>query len=236
MRVTLHFVLALSFSAASVTASLAAQPGTATGGNPPSSAHGTHKPGAKPAIGTKVSPGSKGAMVDSPTAGPGVSGSGSKRDAHIKKKGNGSQASGVSAPQSPPGANSVGDTGRNAIGAKITNSNGAPNGPGLSARPLQGAIGGGDTGRSAIAAKITNPNGATLGGRTGPGTGVAKNAAMTSMTRNGASVTQGTVPAPRNAAVITGTGMGPKGAAPPAIQPTARNNTSINGTGMAGKN
>jgi hypothetical protein len=234
MRVTLHFVLALSFSAASVTASLAAQAGTATGGNAPSSAHGTHKLGVKPAIGTKVSPGSKGAVIDSPAAGPGISGSGSKRDAHIKKKGNGSQASGVSAPQSPQGASSVGDTGRNAIGAKITNSNGAPNGPGHSAQPPQG--GGGDTGRSAIAAKIANPNGATQWGRMGPGTGVTKNVATAGMTNGASGVHQGQAPTPRSAAIITGTGMAPKGTAPPAIQPTARNNTSINGTGMAGKN
>ena len=228
MRVTLHFVLALSFSAASVTASLAAQAGTATGGNAPSSAHGTHKPGVQPAIGTKGSAVGKGAAVDPPAAGPGVSGSGSKRETHIKKKGNGSQASGVSAPQSPQGASSVSDTGRNAVAARITNSNGA-NGPGLSPRPAQGAIGGGDTGRSAIAAKISNSNGATQGGRTGLGAGVTKNVA-------GASVTQGVAATPRNAALITGTGMGPKGTAPPVIRPAAKNNTSINGTGLSGKN
>jgi len=71
-------------------------------------------------------------------------------------------------------------------------------------------------------------NGKTQGGRTGLGAGVTKNVAT--------SVTQGTVTMPRNAALITGTGMGHKGTAPPVIRPVAKNNTSINGTGMAGKN
>ena len=30
--------------------------------------------------------------------------------------------------------------------------------------------------------------------------------------------------------------MGPKGTAPPVIRPAAKNNTSINGTGLSGKN
>jgi len=93
---------------------------------------------------------------------------------------------------------------------------------------------GGDTGRSAIAAKITNTNGTTQGGRTGLGTGVTKNVATGGMAN--ASVTQGKVTTPRNAALITGTGMGPKGTAPPVIRPAAKINSSINGTGMAGKN
>lgn len=228
MRMTFSLVVALTFSAASATASLAGQSGTATGGNAPSSGHGTHKPGVKPAMGSKDSAVGKGATVDPSAAAPGAGGSGSKRDAHMKKKGNGSQASGVGT-QPAQGASLVGDTGRNAIGAKITNTAGASNGPGLGVpQPAQGARVGGDTGRSAIAAKITNTNGTTQGGRTGLGTGVTKNVAT--------SVAQGQGTMPRNAGLITGTGMGPKGAAPPVIRPAAKNNTSINGTGLAGKN
>ena len=192
MRMTFSLVVALTFSAASATASLAGQSGTATGGNAPSSGHGTHKPGVKPAMGSKDSAVGKGATVDPSAAAPGAGGSGSKRDAHMKKKGNGSQASGVGT------------------------------------QPAQGASLVGDTGRSAIAAKITNTNGTTQGGRTGLGTGVTKNVAT--------SVAQGQGTMPRNAGLITGTGMGPKGAAPPVIRPAAKNNTSINGTGLAGKN
>ena len=195
MRVTHPLLVVLTLCAAVATPCFAGKVGAPAGGTT-SSAHKANSkmgPGAE-----KPSVNGKGMAVGPSAAGPGVSGSGSKRDAHVKK-GNGSQSIGI-AGQSPQRAGSVINTGRNAI-----------------------------------AAKITNTNGTMQGGRTGLGTGVTKNVS-TSMMTNGASVTQSRITTPRNAALITGTGMGLKGTAPPAIRPAARNSTSINGTGMVGKN
>lgn len=97
-------------------------------------------------------------------------------------------------------------------------------------QPPQGnAVGG--IGRNAVAVKI-NANGAMQVARPGLGIGVTRNAS-TGMIK-GASVMPH--PTQRNAALITGTGMAPKGTAPPTIRPAVKNNASINGTGMMGKN